>query len=542
VGVLCLALPASGAAATFTVDSTADGPVVGTCAPGETCTLRDALAAAAASADEANAVVLPAGRYILTEGELAFSRAGTLTISGAGARQTVVDGAGASRVFSVEAPSGTIDATFTGLTVTGGAETTAGSFAGDGGGILLGNGGGVLTLRGVAVVGNSTTLNGGGVSAPPESGSPKSVVVESSTISGNKVAGGVGVGLGGGIYDLGDLTMTNSTVVGNTIENAAALNEGGGVLAGPAAGAEPTQTRIVNSTIVGNSVLTGAGGGFAMYNPSALAETTSTITNTIIAGNTAMGATSNCGGALTVVASHDLSDDATCLFTDAGSKTSADPKLGALADNGGETDTVALLSGSPAIDAGTAEGCPPVDQRGVARPIGSACDIGAYEYQPPAPPAPPAPPRSEGGSGATPTGPASADLKLSIKPKPKKPKRGKKLVFAVSVHNDGPATATGATFIATVPKAVKKVKIPGQGPKACKLVNPVKGKKKAKAKTRQLTCALGDLADGRTLGFAIAVKSKKAPRKVVVSGSVASGVADPSPADAKAKATAKLRG
>jgi hypothetical protein len=56
-----------------------------------------------------------------------------------------------------------------------------------------------------------------------------------------------------------------------------------------------------------------------------------------------------------------------------------DPLLGPLGDNGGSTPTHALLDGSPAIDAGTSEGCPATDQRGVARPQGSACDIGSFE-------------------------------------------------------------------------------------------------------------------------------------------------------------------
>jgi hypothetical protein len=58
--------------------------------------------------------------------------------------------------------------------------------------------------------------------------------------------------------------------------------------------------------------------------------------------------------------------------------TIADPSLGPLGDYGGATHTVPLNSGSPAIDAGN--NCPATDQRGVARPIGQACDIGAYEF------------------------------------------------------------------------------------------------------------------------------------------------------------------
>jgi hypothetical protein len=58
-----------------------------------------------------------------------------------------------------------------------------------------------------------------------------------------------------------------------------------------------------------------------------------------------------------------------------------DPELDLLDRNGGLTATHTLLSGSPAIDAGTAEGCPATDQRGVSRPQGEACDIGSFERQ-----------------------------------------------------------------------------------------------------------------------------------------------------------------
>ncbi|NJK80831.1 MAG: hypothetical protein HC914_13415 [Chloroflexaceae bacterium] len=58
----------------------------------------------------------------------------------------------------------------------------------------------------------------------------------------------------------------------------------------------------------------------------------------------------------------------------------ADPQLNVLADNGGSTQTMALNENSPAIDAGVANGCPTTDQRGIARPQGAGCDIGAFEF------------------------------------------------------------------------------------------------------------------------------------------------------------------
>ena len=60
-----------------------------------------------------------------------------------------------------------------------------------------------------------------------------------------------------------------------------------------------------------------------------------------------------------------------------------DAKLGPLADNGGPTLTLALLAGSPAIDAGSDGNCSPTDQRGEPRPAGLHCDIGAFELDNP---------------------------------------------------------------------------------------------------------------------------------------------------------------
>lgn len=76
---------------------------------------------------------------------------------------------------------------------------------------------------------------------------------------------------------------------------------------------------------------------------------------------------------------YNISSDSSVLFTAPGSVTNTDPKLGALSDNGGATRTMALLAGSPAIDAITNVVCLATDQRGVARPQGGGCDIGAFE-------------------------------------------------------------------------------------------------------------------------------------------------------------------
>jgi len=90
----------------------------------------------------------------------------------------------------------------------------------------------------------------------------------------------------------------------------------------------------------------------------------------------------NCAGSPAIAATGmNLESADTCGFASAGLRN-ANPLLGPLAANGGPTPTLALAPGSPAIDAAAA--CPPpdTDQRGVARPQGKTCDIGAFEAPP----------------------------------------------------------------------------------------------------------------------------------------------------------------
>jgi hypothetical protein len=96
----------------------------------------------------------------------------------------------------------------------------------------------------------------------------------------------------------------------------------------------------------------------------------SIVASSIIAEN---GSASNCAG-LAPYGALNLSDDITC---GSGFTNSPMISLGGLADNGGFTKTMALIANSSAINAGS--GCPATDQRGISRPQGSACDIGAFE-------------------------------------------------------------------------------------------------------------------------------------------------------------------
>lgn len=102
------------------------------------------------------------------------------------------------------------------------------------------------------------------------------------------------------------------------------------------------------------------------------------LTATIVANQLAGG---DCNTIITSFG-FNLDSDSSCGLSGTGDQSGVDPLLGPLQNNGGPTETHALLTGSPAIDAVTS-GCPPpaTDQRGIARAQGPACDIGAYEVE-----------------------------------------------------------------------------------------------------------------------------------------------------------------
>jgi CSLREA domain-containing protein len=385
-------------ATTFTVNTTADSSDTGGCTTSPTCSLRDAVAAADAA--NGNTVMVPAGHYELNTtapilGELRISV--NTTIIGAGAASTIVDATTKSRVFDITNSGATVR--IEGLTVTGGAVPPASgpmpSNTVDGGGIFDS---GFLDLEGVAVVNNTATFGGGGVSTPgvplleSGSGTPRSAVLMNlSTVANNSVKGGAGNGQGGGMTVFGNLTMTNSTIAANSVSDSG-LNEGGGLVAADGI-ASLTNDTITRNTVQQAGLPPGMtspgdlGGGLSgdHLSPSGPFSSSLHARNTIIAGNLVDGSAADCSQALvnTTITAHNLSSDSTCGFTDAGSKQNTDPKVGSLQNNGGQADTAALTPGSPAIDAGDNTNCPAQDERGVVRPQGAGCDIGAVEFAPP---------------------------------------------------------------------------------------------------------------------------------------------------------------
>lgn len=185
-----------------------------------------------------------------------------------------------------------------------------------------------------------------------------------STVSGNSATGNAG-GVYGVIQSGGTANITNTTISGNQAPFLSA-----GVLATGGA-----RVDILNSTIASNT--SGQLGGGIL---TAGTGTLVTVKNTIVSGNTLDNCdTTQFGGGTISSQGNNISSDASCPFTKATDKQSTNPRLGPLQNNGGPTDTRALLAGSPAIDVGTNTGCPATDQRGVRRPQGLRCDIGAFE-------------------------------------------------------------------------------------------------------------------------------------------------------------------
>lgn len=324
-------------------------------------------------------------------------------------------------------------------TSTPGEDGGAGGDGGSGAGVY--NNGGALTISDSTISGNSTGPggNGGDGSAPSMANSP----------GGNAGAGGDAGGGGGIQSENGSVTITGSTLANNrtgagsapgtpaagtgtgaygSIAAAGNGGVGGGLIYEALGGNTATLT---NDTFTGNATgaaATGTDPGHGGIAGAIGFRGTGSLTNVTIAGNSssyAAGAIYLIPGSTlieqgSIIASNRASLDDNCAgvpLTDAGHNivygentcpgTSADPKLQALADNGGPTQTVRLSAGSPAIDAVPAGACTvATDQRGVSRPQGGACDAGAYEVAPP----------GLAAIAATAAGPASATVSGQITP------------------------------------------------------------------------------------------------------------------------------
>lgn len=361
-------------AATFTVTKFADTND-GVC--DTDCSLREAIGAANSSAGADN-ITIPAGTYTLSiagTGEDANATGdldvtGGLTINGAGAVSTIIDGGGIDRVLTVH-PGATDQ--INAVTIRNGNPGAGFGAAG-----ILNSG--KLTLSKSSVTNNTGDNFGGGIY------NVGTITLIDTTVSDNILLGFNLSGGGGGIFSSGTMTMTRTTVSGNST-----IGRGGGIY-----NLDQTLT-IINSTISGNTALNGGGifNRFGTVNLTHVTLTgntatdngggiwnfsgTATLANTIVSGNSAATAADDCAGGITSLG-YNLAGDASCTLGGTGDLNSTNPLLGPLADNGGQTLTHALFLGSPAIDAVPLLFCTvTTDQRGVPRPQGAACEIGSFE-------------------------------------------------------------------------------------------------------------------------------------------------------------------
>jgi predicted outer membrane repeat protein len=225
----------------------------------------------------------------------------------------------------------------------------ASSSGGMGGGMLIEESNPSLTN--VVFHGNSAS-SGGGLYDGYE-GNPKLINV---TFSNNLA------GYGGGMYNYAynATTLVNVTFISNT----ATSFWGGGMI--NQYHCTPT---LINVTFIGNSAVNVGGG---LWNDS---TSKVLVMNSILWGNTANSAAQiYSSGPITVTYS-----DIQGGYAGAGN-LNVDPLVGTLGNYGGYVETVPLLDASPAINAGNMSGCSSTDARGVIRPQGSGCDLGAYEY------------------------------------------------------------------------------------------------------------------------------------------------------------------
>jgi hypothetical protein len=300
-------------------------------------------------------------------------------------------------------------------------------------GVLEQDADGDVTLQNITITGGQTANPGGGVNMLPFTLGTHNLTVVNSTIAGNESACSVG----GGLYlqSTGVMTMQGSTLTGNITdvnEGSAADEDGGTMLVvdstvtknkttqSGALAQDSGTLKLVYATVVANTIDTtltppfpcvGSVKGATAHKVHGRGLTDvanvapfnnfssfgSVIAKPIGVGTTGTPAAVNCGNFNASPApsqGYNYADDTSCAFTGTGDSQSTgnDPKLGPLAGNGGPTQTLLPLTGSPLIDGVPLAACQAdgaagiaIDQRGITRPQIRGCDIGAVEVVAPTP-------------------------------------------------------------------------------------------------------------------------------------------------------------
>ena len=308
--------------------------------------------------------------------------------------------------------NGSYNTYLNGINVTGNQATT------DGGGIYnensmtlngvnlksnvsAGMGGGLyniddVTYNGGTISANMATVEGGGIynddyagvahvtvsgNAAPAGGgiyNDSNLLVDASTLTANKATGGDG----GALFTDSTAQLTNDTLTGNAaIVPVMGAGGHGGAIASEYQGTGTSPVVDLSATEVTINANTSGGSGGGFYNSGA--GNGAVFRSSVLSNNRGHFGQNNCvnSGPAGLSGGFNLDSGSSCRFASFGDQSNANPHLGLLASNGGPTQTEALMPGSAAINAGGLS-CPTAtDQRGVARPQGPACDVGAYELK-----------------------------------------------------------------------------------------------------------------------------------------------------------------
>jgi len=493
-----------------TVNTTADGGLAdnpnycsGEGEGGSICPLRAALESARAITvfnGEGVIVMVPEGHYLLNsvKGQLPLGNATTgscaegatkfkcpVTLQGAGAGRTVIDGQGATGLLAVPYEAGPV--AVAGVTLTAGSAEFGGAISG----VPLQGG---LEVRDSVLSANHANMEGGAI----YSAGASAVTVTGSAITSNSA------GIGGGIYaHKGAVILRRTTVSGNTAV------EGGGLGVAQNSGAG-NGTTLVDSTIAGNSATTN-GGGISSNGADLVVEYSTIAGNTAAVGGGLYGGSVTLEGAIlagdtpsecavapavNAVSANILYGVSTCSLSGV-APLGVDPKLGVLSANGGLGQTMPLLRGSPALNAGGSPcsgadaGSGPVDERLLVRPRGLACDLGAFE--------------------------SAADAAVSMSAAPDPVVVGGTLTLTATATNAGADPLTGVVLTVPVPSGASFVSAPS-------------GCTAAFSATATVTCGLGSLAPGALRAVSITVRPERTGA-LLESASVVADQADYNPAN-----------
>lgn len=540
---------------TVVVNDSADGvdvnPGDGQCATAAgSCTLRAAIQETNAL-DGDDFIDLRADFYTITidgpdEDQSAtgdFDIVDNLQIQGAGETSTVVDGAQLDRIFHIIGP---FDVHIEGVTLRHGQ-----TMAGEDGGALFNSSNANTTLYDSIVRDNQASQWGGGIA---NSDSAQIDLVNVSVF--NNQAGLLGGGIdnhdgivtlnnsevfsniaasnsGGGIYNDGTLRVYNSTIANNqaaidgggifnfdsltversTISYNEAISDAGGIL-------NYGDLVLRNATISNNEAGVDTGGIFNLGTMDVLHATIyqnqagnvaggifndgfATIENTIVAanvgGNCLLWHTTRSEG-------HNIEGTDSCAFDSTGDLVNTDPLLGPLQENRAATETHEPLAGSPAIDAidPNSAFCLTVDQRGVPRPQGNDCDIGAHEYN-------------------------FVNLAISKSDSPDPVYAGQPLAYELTVSNVGDSEAFGVIVTDTLPAGTSFVSASGDG-WTCSHTAPV-------PEPVVVTCERPLVIIGSAPTLIITVLAPDEGGDITNSAEVASQIADINPANNTSSAT-----